>query len=121
MRTIVAIFAALIPLAALPAATRAQHWPTHPLIMVGPFAPGALVTDQSLVLVARRDFPADTLQDFIAYAKKNQRNLQYGSAGAGGSNHLACVLLNSVIGIDVTHVPYRCGGQAMQDLIAGRL
>src|SRR5438067_9527647 len=40
MRTIVAIFAALIPLTALPAATRAQHWPTHPLTMVVPFAAG---------------------------------------------------------------------------------
>lgn len=85
------------------------------------FTPVALVSDQSLVLVARRDFPADTLQDFIAYAKNNQRRLQYGSAGTGGSNHLACVLLNSVIGIEVTHVPYRSGGQAMQDLIAGRI
>jgi len=85
------------------------------------FTPVALVSDQSLVLVARRDFPADTLQGFIAYAKANQGRMQYGSAGTGGSNHLACVLLNSVIGIEVTHVPYRSGGQAMQDLIAGRI
>jgi tripartite-type tricarboxylate transporter receptor subunit TctC len=47
--------------------------------------------------------------------------LQYGSAGVGGSNHLACVLLNTAIGIQVTHVPYRGGGQAMQDLLAGRV
>jgi len=85
------------------------------------FAPVALVTDQSLVLVARKDFPADTLPEFIAYAKANQSKLQYGSAGAGGSNHLACVLLNAAIGIQVTHVPYRSGGQAMQDLLAGRV
>src|ERR1700704_2442680 len=85
------------------------------------FAPVALVTDQSLVLVARKDFPADTLPEFIAYAKANQSKLQYGSAGVGGSNHLACVLLNAAIGIQVTHVPYRSGGQAMQDLLAGRV
>src|SRR5262249_15570153 len=42
-------------------------------------------------------------------------------AGTGGSNHLACVLLNSAIGIDVTHVPYRSGAQAMQDMLAGRV
>src|SRR5713101_1985250 len=70
------------------------------------FAPVALVTDQSLVLVARKDFPADTLPEFIAYAKANQSKLQYGSAGVGGSNHLACLLLNAAIGIQVTHVPY---------------
>jgi tripartite-type tricarboxylate transporter receptor subunit TctC len=85
------------------------------------FAPVALVTDQSLVLVARKDFPADSLPEFIAYAKANQAKLQYGSAGVGGSNHLACVLLNAAIGIQVTHVPYRSGGQAMQDLLAGRV
>ncbi len=85
------------------------------------FAPVALVVDQSLVLVARQDFPAGSLREFIAYTKANQAKMQYGSAGTGGSNHLACVLLNSAIGIDVTHVPYRSGGQAMQDMLAGRL
>jgi tripartite-type tricarboxylate transporter receptor subunit TctC len=85
------------------------------------FAPVVLVTDQSIVLAARNDFPANNLQEFIAYAKANQAKVQYGSAGVGGSNHLACVLLNAAIGIDVTHVPYRSGALAMQDLIAGRI
>ena len=85
------------------------------------FAPVALVTDQSLVLVARKDFLANNLQEFIAYAKENQSKLRYSSAGVGGSNHLACVLLNSAIGIDLAHIPYRRGGQAMQDLLAGRV
>jgi tripartite-type tricarboxylate transporter receptor subunit TctC len=47
--------------------------------------------------------------------------MQYGSAGAGSAAHLACVVLNSAIGVTVTHVPYRGGAQAMQDLIAGRI
>ena len=85
------------------------------------FAPVALVTDQSLVLVVRKDFPADNLQTFMAYAKANQASLRFGSAGVGGSNHLACLLLNSAIGIDVTHIPYRSGAQAMQDTLAGRI
>jgi tripartite-type tricarboxylate transporter receptor subunit TctC len=85
------------------------------------FAPVVLITDQSLVLIARKDFPANNLQEFIAYAKANQAKMQYSSAGTGGSNHLACVLLNAAIGIEVTHVPYRSGGQAMQDLLAGRV
>lgn len=88
---------------------------------VADFAPVALIMDQSLVLVARKDFPADNLQEFIAYTKANQSKLQYASAGVGGSNHLACVLLNAAIGINVTHIPYRSGGQAMQDLLAGRV
>jgi tripartite-type tricarboxylate transporter receptor subunit TctC len=85
------------------------------------FAPVALVTDQSLVLVARKDFPADNLREFTAYAKANQSMLQYGSGGTGGSNHLACALLNSALGINTTHVPYRSGAQAMQDMLAGRI
>ena len=85
------------------------------------FAPVVLLMDQSLVLVARHDFPASNLQEFIAYTKANQSKMQYSSSGAGGSNHLACVLLNAAIGINVTHIPYRSGGQAMQDLLAGRV
>jgi tripartite-type tricarboxylate transporter receptor subunit TctC len=85
------------------------------------FAPVGLVVDQTLLLLTRKDFPADNLQSFIAYARANQANLQYGSAGTGGSNHLACLLLNSAIGIDVAHVPYRSGAQALQDTLAGRI
>jgi tripartite-type tricarboxylate transporter receptor subunit TctC len=85
------------------------------------FEPVALVTDQSLVLTVGKDFPANNLREFIAYAKANQAKMQYGSAGVGGSTHLACVLLNAAIGINVTHVPYRSSGQAMQDLLAGRI
>jgi tripartite-type tricarboxylate transporter receptor subunit TctC len=49
------------------------------------FAPVALLTDESLVLVARKDFPADNLQQFIAYAKANMDKLHYASSGVGGS------------------------------------
>ena len=84
------------------------------------FAPVALVADLPLVLVARKDLPASNLQEFITYAKTNQAKMQYGSPGTGSSPHLACALLNAAIGINVTHIPYRGGGLAMQDLIAGR-
>lgn len=85
------------------------------------FAPVALLTDESLVLVARKDLPADNLQQFIGYAKANQEKLHYASSGVGGSNHLACMLLNTTIGIEVTHVPYRNVVQGMQDVMAGRV
>ena len=78
-----------------------------PYNAVTDFAPVALLTDETLVLVARQDFPGDNLQQFIAYAKANQDKMHFASSGAGGSNHLACMLLNSTIGIEVTHVPYR--------------
>lgn len=85
------------------------------------FAPVAVFVENSKVLVTRKDLPADTLADFIAYAKANHSRMQYGSAGAGSATHMTCVLLNAAIGIDVTHVPYRGTGPAMQDLMGGRI
>jgi tripartite-type tricarboxylate transporter receptor subunit TctC len=85
------------------------------------FAPVGLVVDQTLLLLTRKDFPADDLSGFLTYARANQASLQYGSAGVGGSNHLACVLLNAAAGIEVAHVPYRSGAQALQDTLAGRI
>jgi tripartite-type tricarboxylate transporter receptor subunit TctC len=85
------------------------------------FEPVALMVEQPIILVTRADFPANNLQEFIAYAKANVDKLQFGSAGTGSANHLACILLNATIGINPTHVPYRGGGPAMQDLIAGRI
>jgi tripartite-type tricarboxylate transporter receptor subunit TctC len=73
------------------------------------------------VLIARKDFPATSLGDFIAYAKANHAKLQYGSAGGGSGVHICSILLDGVIGARVTHVPYRGAGPAMQDLIGGRL
>src|SRR5437660_1027725 len=70
---------------------------------------------------ALKDLPANNLQEFIAYAKANQAKMQYGSAGAGSSSHLACALLNAAIGLDIMHVAYRGGALATQDLIAGRI
>src|SRR6266516_6714600 len=85
------------------------------------FAPVMLIAQTPLVLLARKDLPANNLLEFIAYAKANQSNMQFGSGGAGSASHLACVLLNAAIGVTVTHVPYRGATPAMQDLIAGRI
>ena len=85
------------------------------------FAPVTLVVEQPVVLIARKDFPANDLSEFIAYARTNQAKMQYGSGGVGSMPHLACELLNMAIGINTTHVPYRGGGSLMPDLIAGRI
>jgi tripartite-type tricarboxylate transporter receptor subunit TctC len=85
------------------------------------FAPVALFAEQPMVLITRKDFPANNLQEFIAYAKANGAKLQYGSAGVGSTTHLGCALLNAATGINTTHVPYRGGGPAMLDLIAGQV
>jgi tripartite-type tricarboxylate transporter receptor subunit TctC len=85
------------------------------------FAPVALVVEQPVLLVVRKDLPPGNLPEFIDYAKANQAKMQYGSAGAGSATHLGCVVLNYVIGVDITHVPYRGTGPAMQDLLGGRI
>ena len=85
------------------------------------FAPVALFADLSLVLVTRKDLPANNLQEFIAFTRANQDKMQFASASAGSATHLGCALLNAAIGVNVTHGPYRGGGPAMQDVIAGRI
>jgi putative tricarboxylic transport membrane protein len=85
------------------------------------FAPVGLATESPRILIARKDLPVSNLQQFIAYVKANQAKVQFGSAGVGSGTHLPCVLLNTAMGVTVTHVPYRGEGPAQQDLIAGRL
>jgi len=85
------------------------------------FAPVGLLARTPIVLVTRNDLPVDDLPQFIAYAKAHRASMQYGSPGVGSASHLACVLFNAAIGIEVTHVPYRSTGQALQDLLPGRL
>src|SRR4029453_16887705 len=77
------------------------------------FAPVALIAESPIVLIVRNDLPAGNLHDFITYAKANQARMQYGSAGAGSGSHFSCVLLNSVIGLNITHIPYRSSPLAM--------
>ncbi|HEX4556098.1 MAG TPA: tripartite tricarboxylate transporter substrate-binding protein [Xanthobacteraceae bacterium] len=85
------------------------------------FAPVALVVEQKIVLVSRKNLQVDNLKEFAAYAKANQDKMQYGSPGTGSAPHLACALLNAALGINITHVPYRGAPPAIQDLIAGRI
>lgn len=88
---------------------------------VADFTPAVIVIENSKLLITRKDFPANSLPEFIAYTKANQSKLQYGSAGAGSATHVTCVMLNIAVGINVTHVPYRGTGPAMQDIMGGRI
>ena len=88
---------------------------------VNDFTPVALFSEQPMVLEARKDIPASTFAEFVALLKANGAKMQYGSAGAGTTTHLACALLNAKVGVEITHVPYRGGGPASNDLIAGQI
>jgi tripartite-type tricarboxylate transporter receptor subunit TctC len=80
-----------------------------------------LFSDSARVLITRKDLPVGTLPEFVAYAQANQAKMQYGSAGGGSGTHVCAVLLDVAMGTNITHVPYRGAGPAMQDLIGGRI
>lgn len=74
-----------------------------------------------VVVVNPRRVTQSTLQEFVAYAKKNPGKLNYASAGAGTSHHLAGELFKLQTGTFITHIPYRGAGPMLQDLIAGNV
>jgi tripartite-type tricarboxylate transporter receptor subunit TctC len=88
---------------------------------IADFTPVALFSEQPMVLEARKDLPANTLPEFIALLKSNGAKMQFGSAGAGSTTHLACALINSRIGVKVTHVPYRGSAPAANDRMSGQI
>jgi tripartite-type tricarboxylate transporter receptor subunit TctC len=85
------------------------------------FTPVAFLAQTPIALITRKDLPVNNLQEFVAYAKANKEKMTFGSAGAGAATHLGCVVLNTAMGVDITHVPYRGTGPAMQDLQGGRI
>ena len=83
--------------------------------------PVSKLVTANLLLVTRPDFPANSVKEFIDYAKQNPGKLSYGSVGAGGVNHLAMSWFNSLNGLQMEHVPYKGLVQALQDVITGRI
>ena len=84
-------------------------------------APVAGIIRERIVVVVHPSFPAKTVPEFIAYAKANPGKVTMASPGNGSSPHLSGELFKMMAGIDMIHVPYRGGGQAMTDLIAGQV
>ncbi|WP_135468215.1 tripartite tricarboxylate transporter substrate binding protein BugD [Crenalkalicoccus roseus] len=80
-----------------------------------------LVTEVPMTLVARKDFPADTLQDAVALIRREGEKLNYANAGIGAASHLCGILLMKAVDKAMTTVPFRGTGPAMQELMAGRV
>jgi tripartite-type tricarboxylate transporter receptor subunit TctC len=85
------------------------------------FAPVSLVATVPNLMITQPSLPAQNLQEFIAYAKGRPGALNFGSGGAGTSNHLAGELFNIVAGTKLVHVPYKGVNLAMQDVLAGNV
>lgn len=75
----------------------------------------------SLALVVHKDFPANTLREFIAYVKARPGQLNYGSPGNGTHHHMCMELFKLQMGLDIVHIPYKGSSGAENDLIAGTI
>ena len=105
-----------IGLATAPALYRKLSYDT-----VGDFEPIGLVNDVPMTMVARKDFPPNTLRELIAHVKANKDRVTYANAGIGGASHLCGMLFMSAIDTDLTTVPYKGTGPAMNDLLGGQV
>lgn len=85
------------------------------------FEPIGLVTDVPMTLVARKDFPAKDFKELLAYVKANKEKVTYANAGLGSASHLCGMLFMSAIQTDMTTVPYKGTGPAMNDLLGGQV
>jgi tripartite-type tricarboxylate transporter receptor subunit TctC len=85
------------------------------------FAPISLVCELPFVLMASLKLPANSVKELVAYAKANPEKVTYASSGQGGSPHLTAELFQLLTGTKMTHIPYKGGGPAMIDLMAGHV
>jgi tripartite-type tricarboxylate transporter receptor subunit TctC len=84
-------------------------------------APIAMIGTGPNAIVVNPGFPVKTVKDLVAAAKAKPGQINYASSGIGGFNHFGGELFKSTAGIDMTHVPYKGGGPAMVDIIAGHV
>src|SRR3954471_10378685 len=85
------------------------------------FEPIGLTAHSPAVIVARKDFPATNLNEFVSYLKQNGDKVKEAHGGVGASSHMACLLFNRVLDIRPTLVAYRGTAPAMNDLIGGHV
>jgi tripartite-type tricarboxylate transporter receptor subunit TctC len=84
-------------------------------------APVICIARLAYVVVVNPSVPATTISEFIAYAKANPGKINYGSAGSGTPQNIACELFKMMTGVNLVHVPYRGGAPAINDLVSGHL
>ncbi len=85
------------------------------------FEPIGLITDVPMTFVAKKDFPAKDFKEFVQYVKTHKDKVSYANAGVGSASHLCGMLFMSTIETDLTTVPYKGTGPAMNDLLGGQV
>jgi len=96
-------------------------YPKMPYDAATAFVPITLVAELPLAMMVNPAVPAKTAREFIALAKSEPGKLSYSSSGAGGAPHLAAEMFKEATGTFIVHVPYRGGGPAIGDLLAGHV
>jgi tripartite-type tricarboxylate transporter receptor subunit TctC len=81
----------------------------------------AVITDLPVLMEVHPSVPARTVAEFVAYAKQNPGKLNFGSAGTGGTTHLAGEMFKQMAGVDMVHVAYKGAGPALTDLLSGNI
>jgi tripartite-type tricarboxylate transporter receptor subunit TctC len=107
--------AALPQIAIFPAMTKVTYDP------VKDFAPISNIASNPFALIVNRNFPAKTLGELVAYVHEQSGKIAYASGGTGSLSHLSMLLLADRAGLDVIHVPYKGGGPALADVVAGHV
>lgn len=92
-----------------------------PYNAIDDFAPIGLVTDVPMTLIAKKDLPPKDFKELLVYLKANKDKINYGNAGLGSASHLCGMLFMSAIGTELTTVPYKGTGPAMNDLLGGQI
>jgi tripartite-type tricarboxylate transporter receptor subunit TctC len=108
-------------LVASPFTTVAASLPSANYDPLRQFTPVGMIASGPLVWAANTKLPANTMKELVALAKQKPGALNYGSAGAGGVNHLVLELLKSRTGTFITHIPYRGVAPATMDMIGGQI
>jgi len=85
------------------------------------FAPIGLVIEQALLIVARKDFPPKDLKEFVNYVKTNAEKLNMAHAGVGSNTFSFCIMLNALLGVKPTMVPFNGSGPAANAMIGGQV
>ena len=104
--------------------THAAAVPLYPTLAYHPekdFEPISILAGTPILILARKDFPPKDLKEFMTYVKANEAKVNAAHAGVGSVSHVSCQLLNSILGVRPTGVPFNGTGPAMNALVAGQV
>jgi tripartite-type tricarboxylate transporter receptor subunit TctC len=104
--------------------THAAAVPLYPALAYHPekdFEPISILAGTPILILARKDFPPKDLKEFMTYVKANEAKVNAAHAGVGSVSHVSCQLLNSILGVRPTGVPFNGTGPAMNALVAGQV